>query len=102
MSQLTQREFLFLDDLLHMTELSVKEAADFSQHCTDPELQRLCTSVASRTERQFRTLFSHLNQAQGQGQSQSQGQGFGQSQFTQAQPMQFQQGTTSGYGFNQQ
>lgn len=63
----TQREFLWLDDLLHHEELEVKHCLDAAQRCSDPQLKQLLTSLAQRHQQHFDQLLSHLNrQAQGQ------------------------------------
>lgn len=64
MAQFTQREFLHLDDLLHMEEMQALFAVDMASHCTDPEIRRLCLDIARKSEQHFNTLLQQLS-AQG-------------------------------------
>ena len=61
MAQFTQREFLHLDDLLHMEEMQALFAVDMANHCNDPEIRRLCLDIASKSERHFNTLLQQLS-----------------------------------------
>lgn len=63
--QLTQREFLFLDDLLSVEQLGISQFQDFSQHCTDPQLKDLCQQIATQNLQHFNRLVRILNQGQG-------------------------------------
>lgn len=65
MSQLTQRQFLFLDDLIHMEEMQVIFAADLAERCQDPEIAQLCAEVARKSEQHFNTLLRQIEHAQG-------------------------------------
>ncbi|MBO8141179.1 MAG: hypothetical protein H0Z37_03225 [Firmicutes bacterium] len=57
----TQREFLFLDDLLHAEELQVKKLRAYAQQCQDPQLKQMLQSMAQRHEHHFNTLLQQLN-----------------------------------------
>lgn len=65
MSQLTQREFLFLEDLLHAEQLEVTKFRDFAQHVQDPQLKQMCEQMASRHQQHFERLFQVLSQSTG-------------------------------------
>jgi len=61
----TQREFLFLEDLLHEEELQIRKFRTYSQQCQDPQLKQMLQSIAQRHEQHFNTLFHQLNQQSG-------------------------------------
>lgn len=61
----TQREFLFLEDLLHEEELQVRKFRAYSQQCQDPQLKQMLQSIAQRHEQHFNTLFQQLQQQSG-------------------------------------
>lgn len=63
--QLTQREFLFLEDAMAAEQLGVVQFQDLAQHCTDPELRALCLQVAQQNLQHFGRLLRILNQSQG-------------------------------------
>lgn len=65
MAQFTQREFLYLDDLLHLEELQAVVATHAAAYCSDPQISRLCVDIARRSEQHFNTLLNYLNQSQG-------------------------------------
>lgn len=70
----TQREFLFLDDLLHEEELQVKKFRAYAQQCQDPQLKQMLQSIAQSHERHFNTLLQQLGQQNSTGQyAQAQG-----------------------------
>lgn len=100
MAQFTQREFLYLDDLMHMEEIEAAKCRSMAQQLNDPQLKQLCQNAAQRHEQHFTTLLRHLNQAQGQrGQA-----AYQQAYQGTAQPG-FQPGYQTGYqqpGFSQQ
>ncbi len=77
MSQLTQREFLFLDDALHATQVGSKCFADMAQRCQEPPLRELCTNLAQMHQRHFERLARYVSTGQGESQ---------QSQWMQGQP----------------
>lgn len=66
MAQFTQREFLYLDDLMSMVEIEAAKCRSMAQQLNDPQLKQLCQNAAQRHEQHFTTLLRHLNQAQGQ------------------------------------
>lgn len=96
----TQREFLWLDDLLQHEQLEVKHCLDAAQRCSDPQLQQLLTSLAQRHQQHFDQLLSHLNR-QAQGQQPSQTQSSFQAQ-TYSQPQAYAQPYGTAYGGSQQ
>lgn len=63
--QLTQREFLFLEDAMAAEQLGVVQFQDLAQHCTDPELRALCLEVANLNLQHFGRLLRILNQSEG-------------------------------------
>lgn len=91
MAQFTQREFLYIDDLLHLEETQIAFCADLASHCQDPQLAQLCMEMAQKGERHFNALLNHLNQAHGRSGYQSQ---------YQTAPTTF-NNPSSGFGFNQ-
>lgn len=65
MSQLTQREFLFLEDLLHAEQLEVIKYQDFAQHVSDPQIKESLHRIAGQHQQHFNRLLQILNQSQG-------------------------------------
>ena len=63
--QLTQREFLFLEDLLHAEQLEMVKFQDFAQHCQDPQLQEMCSRIANHHHQHFNKVLNILDQSQG-------------------------------------
>lgn len=61
---LTQREFLFLDDLLHQEELEVKCCLDFAQRAQDPQIKQTFLSLAQQHQQHFDRLLNFLGQWQ--------------------------------------
>lgn len=77
--QLTQREFLFLEDVMAAEQQGVVQFLDFARHCTDPQLQSLCQQVAVENVNHYNRLLHILNQATGgHGTYQAQATGFDQ------------------------
>lgn len=64
--QLTQREFLFLEDLLHSEQLEVMKFRDFAQHVQDPQLKQMCEQMAGRHQQHFERLYQILSQSKGE------------------------------------
>lgn len=65
MSQLTQREFLFLEDLLHAEQLEVMQFQDFAQHVSDPQIKETLQRIAGQHQQHFNRLLQILNQSHG-------------------------------------
>lgn len=65
MAQFTQREFLFLDDLMHMEEVEAIKFQAMADQLSDPQLKQLCQRMAQRHQQHLMTLLGHVNQAQG-------------------------------------
>lgn len=63
--QLTQRQFLFLDDLLHAEEIQSVTFRHMADFCEDPQLKQLCNQIAQAHQQHFDRLLSLLNLAQG-------------------------------------
>lgn len=64
---LTQREFLFLDDLIHQEELEVKCHLDWAQRAQDQTVKQLFFSLARQHQQHYDRLVNFLGQAvQGQ------------------------------------
>lgn len=81
---LTQREFLFLDDLLHQEELEVKCCLDFAQRAQDPQIKQTFLSLAQQHQQHFDRLLNFLGQYQPTGfQDVSQSAGIQYSQYGQ-------------------
>ncbi|MGI6082135.1 MAG: hypothetical protein ACOYEP_04610 [Limnochordia bacterium] len=66
MSQLTQREFLFLDDALQAAQLESKCFADLAQRCQEPVLRELCTNLAQMHQRHCERMAQYMKSGQGQ------------------------------------
>lgn len=56
LSQMTQREFVLLDDALHVTQVESKSFADMAQRCQDPAIRELCTNLAQMHQRHYERL----------------------------------------------
>lgn len=63
--QLTQREFLFLEDAMAAERLGVMQFRDMAKHCTDHELRDLCLQAANQSLQHFGRLLRILNQSTG-------------------------------------
>lgn len=63
--QLTQREFLFLEDAMATERLGVMQFRDMARHCTDQELRDLCLQAADQSLQHFSRLLRILNQSTG-------------------------------------
>jgi hypothetical protein len=74
--QLTQREFLFLEDILHAEQLEISKFQDFAAHCQDPQLSNLCLQIANRHKTHFNRLMGILNQSGGSDQANAYSSGF--------------------------
>lgn len=72
MPQFTQREFLFLDDIMHATEVESKCSADMAGRCTEPAVRDLCLRLSQMHRRHFDRLLRHMNAGQGQAATQPQ------------------------------
>lgn len=60
----TQREFLFLEDLLHMEELQAKKFQSYAQQAQDPEIAQLLSSAAHRHTQHFEALLDQVKRQQ--------------------------------------
>lgn len=63
--QLTQREFLFLEDVMAGEEMSVTFFQDLAQHCSDPQLKNLCQQLAEQSMQHYNKLTHIVNRSQG-------------------------------------
>lgn len=63
--QLTQREFLFLDDVMAVEHINATRFSDLAQHCSDPQLRQLCHETAQQSLMHFNRLNRVLSQGQG-------------------------------------
>ena len=63
--QLTQRDFLFLEDAMAAERLGVVQFRDMARHCTDQELRDLCLQAADQSLQHFGRLLNVLNRSAG-------------------------------------
>lgn len=63
--QFTQREFLYLDDVMAGEKIGIMQFQDLALHCTDPQLKDLCQQIASQNVQHFNRLARLLDQGQG-------------------------------------
>lgn len=63
--QLTQREFLFLEDTIAGEQIGIMQFQDLAQHCTDPQLREICQQIAQQNMQHFNRLVRILHQGQG-------------------------------------
>jgi len=61
---LTQREYLFSEDLMHLEELEARRFQHAALHTTDPEIRQLATTIAQRHLRHLSAVMAHIGQGQ--------------------------------------
>jgi len=66
LSQLTQREYLFLDDALQAAKLESKCFAHLAQRCQEPALRDLCTNLAQMHQRHCERMAQYIRSGEGQ------------------------------------
>ncbi len=90
LSQLSQKEKMFLQDLKHHEQLCIQKYNKYSNEAQDPQLKQLFQNYASHEQQHFNTVnqilsgqVPSMNQGQGQqGQAQSQNQAMQSGQAT--------------------
>lgn len=63
--QLTQREFLFLEDVLAAERLGAVQFHEWAQRCSDPGLKALCQRLAQQQLNHVDRLLHLLSQGHG-------------------------------------
>ncbi len=64
-NRFTQREFLYLDDVLAAQKVAAEKCMAAAASLSDPQLKQLCQSTAYRHQQQFARLLRHVDQAAG-------------------------------------